>query len=124
MILEAWAGTREECIAEAVTGLVESFVDTSQAHECAGHPFRIPVSSTEGALVTVLEEALYVLDMSGQVPLATTIAGINDYVHGSFALADVTDRELIGSVPKGISLSGLRFGPDGDHWRCRFIVDL
>lgn len=125
VILEAWAPTREECIAEAVAALVESFVDTTHAHECAGHPFRIPVSTTEGALVTVLEEALYVLDMGGQVPLSTTVAGIQDgCVYGSFALADVTDHELTGSVPKGVSLSGLVFAQQGGEWRCRFTVDV
>jgi SHS2 domain-containing protein len=125
VILEAWAPTREGCIVEAVAALVASFVDTAHLHESAAHPFRIPVSTDEGALVTVLEEALYVLDMSGQVPLDTTIAGVTGgSVHGSFTLADVGDGELMGSVPKGVSLSGLVFGRVDEHWRCRFTVDV
>jgi SHS2 domain-containing protein len=125
VILEAWAPTLEGCIAEAVAALVGSFVDTVHTHECAAHPFRIPVTTTEAALVTVLEEALYVLDMAGQVPLSTTIADVGaGTVQGSFALADVSDRDLRGSVPKGISLSGLRLGREGELWRCRFTVDV
>ena len=125
VIIEAWAPTREACIAEAVAGLVETFVDISETGETATHVFPVPVPTDPAALVIVLEEALYVLDMNGQVPIATSIATTADGVlEGSFTLARAADGEPTGSVPKGISLSGLVFVDDGARWRCQFTVDV
>jgi SHS2 domain-containing protein len=125
VILEAWAPSREACIAEAVTGLVDTFVDVSQSRATATHVFRIPVSTDPAALVSVLEEALYVLDMNGQVPIATSISDTDEGVmEGSFTLVDAGDSELKGSVPKGISLSGLEFTSEAGRWHCRVTVDV
>jgi SHS2 domain-containing protein len=125
VILEAWAPSLDECVAEAVIALVDSFVDVPEAPEQTSHTFVAPAGTAEATLVTVLEEALYVLDMLGKVPVATTVdSAITGQVSGSFALADVADDDLKGSVPKGVSLSGLVIGETDGRWRCRFTVDV
>ncbi|HZC69808.1 MAG TPA: archease [Jatrophihabitans sp.] len=125
VIIEAWAPSIAACIAEAVAALVDTFVNTSEARETVDYPFRLAVDTPEAALVTVLEEVLYILDMSGQAPVATTISSVEaGLVSGSFTLADVMDRELTGGVPKGISPSGLVLLEDGVQWTCQFIVDV
>lgn len=125
VILEAWAPTCEECIAEAVAALVDSFLDVSQARPAGTHSFSASVTTCQAALVTVLEEVLYILDMRGQVPVTTTVAECGSgRVSGSFTLVDVTDRALDGSTPKGISLSGLVFHETDGRWSCTCTVDV
>jgi SHS2 domain-containing protein len=125
VIVEAWAPTPEECVAQAVAGLVGSFADVSAASGATTHSFSTSVTSLPAALVVVLEEALYVLDMRGQVPTETSVTEIGgSAVAASFRLVDVSDEQLHGSVPKGISLSGLAFGRVAGSWRCRVTVDV
>lgn len=127
--LEARGPDREACIRAAVTALMESIVGdigglAPDPEKCTTHAFRIPVPTPEAALVAVLEEALYVLDMTGRVPVATSISGIDTgYVTGSFTLVDGREEDLAASVPKGISLAGLVLTKDAESWRCRFVVD-
>jgi len=59
---EAWGPTREDCIAEAVRGLVESFADVSgagchQAIEC-----RLTAGSDADLLAAAIEEVIHGLD--------------------------------------------------------------
>lgn len=68
LIVEAWAPTREGCLAEAVAALTDSYADTSTATAAGRHTFRITAGSDDQTLVGVLEEALYVLDAFGKVP--------------------------------------------------------
>lgn len=120
VIVHAWAPTAEECVAEAVHALVESFADASPARGVGSYEFDIAETSWGERLVAVLEEVLFLLDSRGQVPVAVTVQD----GRASFELADVADADLIGSAPKGIARSGLEFTETADGWRCSAIVDV
>lgn len=125
LILEAWAPTVEQCLAEAVAALTDSCADTSNALPTGRHTFRLAAGSDEQTLVAVLEEVLYVLDAHGQVPVTTHLEAMNGSgLSGWFDVISVTETPLIGSAPKGIARSGLSIHPDAGGWRCTATVDV
>jgi SHS2 domain-containing protein len=125
VIIEAWAPTLERCLAEAVAAFTDCFADTSRAAPAGRHEIQIDAHSPDEALAAVLNEALYVLDASGVVVIGTHLQPPCDSIlTGWFDLADADNAELIGSVPKGIALSGLHAVPTGDGWLCRAMVDV
>lgn len=124
IIVEAWAPTRELCLAEAVKGLTTSYADTSTAVPSARHTFRIVATTEEQTLAFVLDEALYVLDALGEVPIEAHFDTAPGELHGRFELAPVGEVELVGSVPKGIALSGLTMVSEDGLWRAVATVDV
>lgn len=124
LILEAWAPTREECIAEAVQALVECVADVGSATVTRTLPVRFGPSADEALLVDVLEEVLYILEIFGVVPVATHLEPAEDGgVSGVFDAADLDRVDLVGSVPKAVTLHELEFAPH-DGWRALVIVDV
>ena len=125
VIIEAWAPTFEECLAEAVAALTDTYASSFHAGSVGRHTFRLTAFSREQALLAVLEEALYVLDARGAVVVAAHLeAGTGTSVSGWFDLARVDESRLVGSVPKGIALSGLRIQDTGRGRRCSATVDV
>lgn len=123
--IEAWAPTREECIAEAVAAAVESFVDTGD-----GEPVTtttevlIDPGTDEDILLDVLNEVIYQVDTAGLVPLRTEVEALSSGVRVRFAMTDVDRVEPVGAAPKAVSLHGLRFTTDGRQWSCSVILDV
>lgn len=124
VILKAWAPTRADCLVEAVAALTESFADTSHVAPTRWHAFRLAAATDEQALVSLLEEALYVLDARCGADRDTSRRAADEEVTGRFALADVARVELVGSVPKGVALSGLSIGEVDGAWHCTVTVDV
>lgn len=139
--LLAWGPTREACLDQAVRALAAVFVELPggvpasppggvPACPPAGVPTRVPVALPPGPdaelLVGVLEEALFLVDVRGLVARAAELhpdgeGGLRGTLD-AVALADVVP---VGSVPKAIARSGLRFGEDDDGaWRCVVTVDV
>ena len=124
--IEAWGATREDCIAEAVRGLVESFADVSGAvryHTVEGH---LAAGSDADLLAAAVEEVIYRLDTSGEVPVAVEVGRAAD---GGIALAlravDASTVEFTGAAPKAASLSGLACAPDAaGRWSCAVTIDV
>lgn len=125
VILAAWAPTFEECLAEAVAALTDGYADTSGRPLLDRHGFRLPARSVEQALVLLLEEALYVLDVDGGAVTATHLETFDGtQLSGWFEVADVDDTALVGSVPKGVAMSGLHIGRSDGGWRCTVTIDV
>lgn len=128
LIVEAWAPTRAGCLAEAVAALTDSYADTSHAEPTRRHGFRLAAATDEQALVALLDEALYVLDALGAVPVETHLDPLdppgNAELTGWFALVDVDRVGLVGSVPKGVALSGLSLRHLDGGWHCTATVDV
>ncbi|MEV1332943.1 archease [Micromonospora costi] len=123
--IEAWAPTREACVAEAVTALVDTFVDRAGAEPGAEREFRAPAAADEDLLVTVLDEVIFRMDTADELPLSTEVA--DDGAGGLVVRWRVTGTdavELIGAVPKAVSLHELRFGRTGDTWSCAVTLDV
>lgn len=125
-IIEAWAPSRTGCIEEVVLGLVDSFVDRDAAARPAGTvPFEVNAALDEEVIVTLLDDVLYLLDAQGVVPVALSVEEDEDgSIRGELDVARISDDDVVGAVPKGVSRSGLEFGRSDGTWRCRVVVDV
>ncbi|WP_089014347.1 archease [Micromonospora inositola] len=123
--IEAWAPDREGCVAEAVTAMVDTFVDPSGATPEADVEFHVPPGDDPDLLVGVLDEVIFRMETEGELPLTTEARSADDgglLVRWSMTGTDAV--ELVGAVPKAVSLHELRFGPDGGGWSCAVTLDV
>lgn len=122
--VEAWAPTREHCVAEAVAALVELFVDVSGARPAGTEEFQISPGTDEDMLVAVLDRVVYLVDITGEVPVRADVSAVDSGLAVRLEMADPDTVEVIGAVPKAVSLYGLRFAVDGAGWSCSVTVDV
>ena len=124
--LEAWAPTREACLAEAVRGLVDSFAVVAAARPRHTAERRFIASSDEDLLVVIVEEVIYRLDADGEIPVAVAVRSAPEGgVVLVLPLADVTEAEITGPAPKAASLHDLRCAPDpAGRWSCGITIDV
>ncbi len=124
--IEAWAETREECLAEAVRGLVGSFAVVAGRQPCRRDGCAVTARSDEDLLVAVVDEVIYRLDADGEIPVSVAVRPApGDGVTVSFALVPVAAAEITGAVPKAASLYKLRCAPDAaGWWSCAVTVDV
>ena len=124
--IEAWAPTREECLAEAVRGLVDSFAVVAGRAPSGRARRHMTARLDEDLLVAVIDEVIYRLDADGQIPVSVTVRRAPD--GGAvvlFALIPVAEVEITGAAPKAASLHGLRCAPDATgRWSCAITVDV
>lgn len=122
--VEAWAPSRERCIAEAVLGAVETFLDISAVHPTSSHRVRLPAHSDEDLLVCVLEEVIYLMDTTGQIPVDVELEPVDGEVDVRFETSEARTLPQIGAVPKAVSLHELSVhaGPRG--WSCSVTLDV
>jgi SHS2 domain-containing protein len=122
--IEAWAPTRENCLAEAVAGLVASFVDLAGARPARTSTVDLTADSDADALVQLLDEVIYLLDTQGEVPIGTEVVPGPDGPAMRLHLAPVADTRPIGAVPKAVTLHDLRFGRTDGGWSCTVTIDV
>jgi SHS2 domain-containing protein len=122
--IEAWAPTREACLAEAVAGLVASFADTEGAHPTRTVTADLTVDSDPDVLVAVLDEVIYVLDTQGSVPLDVEVAPRTGGIGLRLHLAPAHEVDIIGAVPKAVTLHDLRFDRSDAGWSCSVTIDV
>ena len=123
--VEAWAPSRERCIAEAVAAVVETFLEASDSTRATGaHVCRLFADSDDDLLVAVLDEVVYLLDTAWKVPIDVEIQPLEHAVDVRFATTDVRLLSQVGAAPKGVSLEevSLASGPYG--WSCSATVDV
>lgn len=118
--LEAWGPTLEACLDQAVGALAAVFV----AVPADAPRVRVPVNLASGApgerLVSLLEEALFIVDVEGLVPVHLRVReGAGEFE--AVALADV---DQVGSVPKAIARSDLEIAAAAGQWRAVVTVDV
>jgi SHS2 domain-containing protein len=124
--IEAWGPTREESIAEAVRALVESFADVSGAGRRHTIEYHLTAGSDADLLAAAVEEVIYRLDTSGEVPVAVAAGRAADGgIDLALQAADASTVEIIGAGPKAASLSGLACAPDASgRWSCAVTIDV
>ena len=124
--IEAWAPTREACLAEAARGLVGSFAVVAAARPCRTTERRFIARSDEDLLVAILDEVIYRLDADGEIPVTVDVRPVPDGgVVLSMQLADVGEAEITGPAPKAASLHELRCAPDmAGRWSCGITIDV
>jgi SHS2 domain-containing protein len=123
--IEAWAPDREGCLAEAVAALVESFVDPAGATPDGDAEFHLPARDDPDLLVGVLDEVIFRAETAGVLPLATEVRAADDGgVTVRWHLVSTEAVELVGAVPKAVSLHELRFGAGPDGWSGAVTLDV
>jgi phage shock protein A len=124
--IEAWAPTREACLAEAARGLVGSFAVVAAARPRRTAERRFIARSDEDLLVAILDEVIYRLDANGEIPVTVDVRPVPDGgVVLSMQLADVGEAEITGPAPKAASLHELRCAPDtAGRWSCGITIDV
>ena len=124
--IEAWAPTREECLAEAVRGLVDSFTVVAGRAPGGQASRHLTARLDEDLLVAVIDEVIYRLDADGQIPASVDVRRAPDGgVIVVFALVPAAEAEITGAVPKAASLNDLRCAPDAaGRWSCAVTVDV
>ena len=124
--VEAWAPTREACLAEAVRGLVDSFAVVAAARPQHTAERRFIAASDEDLLVAIVEEVIYRLDADGEIPVAVDVRPAPDGgVVLVLPLADLSEVEITGAAPKAASLHELRCAPDtAGRWSCGITIDV
>jgi SHS2 domain-containing protein len=124
--IQAWGPTREDCIAEAVRGLVESFADISEARPQRVIECRLDAGSDADLLACAVEEVIYYLDTEGAIPAeveASRAAGGGMYL--ILRVVDAASAQIIGAAPKAACLSGLTCAPDASgRWLCAITIDV
>jgi SHS2 domain-containing protein len=122
--IEAWAPAREQCIAEAVRGMVDTFADTSRHGETAVREVHVPAQPDADLLTSVLDEVIYRLDRDGEIPIDVQITATDDALIVRFMMADADSMRPIGAVPKAVSLHELKFVGNADGWSCAVTLDV
>jgi SHS2 domain-containing protein len=124
--IEAWGPTREECIAEAVRGLVESFADISEATRRRAIKRHLDAGSDADLLAAAVEEVIYHLDTDGTIPAGVEASRADDGgIDLTLRVVDAAAAEIIGAAPKAASLSGLACAPDASgRWSCAVTIDV
>ena len=124
--IEAWGPTREDCLAEAVRGLLESFAEVSEAGQQRASVQHLAAGSDADLLAAAVEEVIYRLDADGEIPAAVEVSrAVGGGIDLRLTMVDASGAEIVGAVPKAASLSGLTCaaGPSG-NWLCAVTVDV
>ncbi len=124
--IEAWAPTREECLSEAVRGLVDGFAVVAAARPRHTAERRFLASSDDDLLVAVIDEVIYRLDADGEIPVTVAVRPAPEGgVVLALSLADLSEVEVTGAAPKAASLHDLRCAPDpAGRWSCGITIDV
>ena len=122
--VEAWAPTREECLAQAVRAVCESFLDLTGAVGVRWRDVIVRTDRDEDVLAALLEEILYRLDTEGEVPVEVEPVLVADGLCVRLRMADIDSLPLTGAVPKAVTLHELRFGPGPEGWTCAVTLDV
>ena len=65
--IEAWAESRDECVAEALRGLIASFADISDVQPARVLERLMTAGSDADLLASAADEVIYILDVEGEV---------------------------------------------------------
>ena len=102
--IEAWGPTREDCIAEAVRGLVDSFAVVAGLPLHARAERHMTAGCDEDLLASVIDEVIYWLDADGEIPLSVAARPTPDGgVVVFLVFARSADTEITSAVPKAAS---------------------
>lgn len=125
LTVHAWAPTVEECLAEAVSGLAESFADRAGGPDGSTVPVACPPAADSELLVQVLEEMIFLVDARDVVPYRARLQRAPDGgLTGYFTVVDRRAVRPVGPAPKAVTRHGLFVGRQGGTWRCTVTIDV
>jgi protein archease len=124
--IEAWGPTREDCIAEAVRGLVESFAQVSAAGSQRAGERHLTADSDADLLAAAVDEVIYCVDAEGQIPAEVVVSRTADGgIDLTMRTVMASAAELVGAAPKAAAMSGLTCAADpSGRWSCGVTIDV
>lgn len=122
--IEAWAPTREQCVAQAVRGMVESFLGERLPPPSETVEYDVTGSGDADLLARVLDEVIYRWETEGQVPVAVAVTPTPTGLRLRCPVAGTTGLVPVGAVPKAVSLHGLCCEQRADGWWCEATIDV
>ncbi|MEV3987359.1 archease [Streptomyces sp. NPDC049837] len=122
--VEAWGASREQCLVEAVLGMVECFADVSGARATAVRQVQVDEASDDDLLATLLDEVVFRLEVHGDVPVDVEVETVDGGLDVRMAVTDVRSVPITGAVPKAVSWQELHLAPDPYGWSCAVTVDV
>ena len=124
MRITAWAATREECVVEAVRAVLDGFLTPTGSGPVRTVTFQATGPTDADLLASVLDEMIYLLDVTGEVPVAVGVAPPAEGLRVRFGLAPLSPDRVVGAAPKAVTLHELEFGRTDGHWRCTVTLDV
>ncbi|MCA2202096.1 archease [Streptomyces sp. SMS_SU21] len=121
--IEAWAASREHCLAEAVVAMVECFADVSGVRPTGVDRIRLAEGSDDDLLAALLDEILYRLEAYGEVPVDVEADEAEGGLDVRLAVAGLADVRVTGEVPTDVGWDDLRLSPGPYGWSCAVTVD-
>ncbi len=123
-VIEAWGPDRLSCLTEAMKALVDVFAEPKEGGPRKTVPVWVEPGPDVDVLVALLEDVIYVTDVVG-VPVGFHLAGAEGgAVCGYMEVADASEVEQVGPVPKAVSYHGIEFSLRDGTWRCRALIDV
>lgn len=122
--VEAWGASREQCLAEAVLGMVETFVDLTGARPTAVRRTRIAAAGDDDLLAALLDEVIFRLEVDGEVPVDVEADTTDGELDVRLAMTGLAAVEITGAPPKAVSWNELRLAPDAYGWSCAVTLDV
>jgi SHS2 domain-containing protein len=122
--VEAWAHTREECVAQAIQGMVASFAQVADGTATAARECPVQASNDDDLLLAALEEVLYLLDTAGELPATVAVRSTGPGWLLELHVADAAAVELVGAVPKAVSRHELWVRQHAEGWMCSALLDV
>ncbi len=125
-VIEAWAPDTAACLGEALMGLADLVAaPAAEPVAVSTHPLATSCDEPEEALVALLEEVIFVLDVAAEVPVRVRLAKADRGFAGTMEVVPLDAVELAGPAPKAVSYHGLEMRrEEGGGWRCRVLIDL
>ncbi|GIH72606.1 archease [Sphaerimonospora thailandensis] len=127
-VIEAWADTREECLAEVVRALVEAFADIGEVVPDDSAEFALDEETDEELLLTVLDEVIYQVEVYGRVAVDVSVDEWTGATEGQIEVRLATIPmgavDQVGAMPTAVAVNGLRFGREAGMWRAHVVVDV
>lgn len=124
MRITAWAATREECVVEAVRAVLDGFLTPTGSGPVRTVTFQATGPTDADLLASVLDEMIYLLDVTGEVPVAVGVDPAAEGLRVRFGLAPLSPDRVVGAAPKAVTLHELEFGRTDGHWRCTVTLDV
>jgi SHS2 domain-containing protein len=125
VILQAWGCDLASCLEEAVTALIELYVDPGDADVVEWRPVHVQPGPDPSLVLAVLDEIVFTLDTADGVPIGAEVhTGSDGGLDVVLVLADPRTVTATGAVPKAVSRSELEVEARAGIVRCRFLVDV
>ena len=122
--IEAWGPDLAGCLERAVDGMVSTFADLSAARPAGTVTAEITGAAPGELLVGLLDEVIFRLDTESVLPVRSKVQPTGAGATVDFDVADVATAELIGAVPKAVSLNELVIEETPAGWRCEVTIDI